>query len=92
MPSSSIVRVELRKDDTRGVPHYASPTGWAEARGELAAALVYWLSTVRPDGRPHITPLIGVWQDGALYFCTDPEERKVKTSRTTRTASAACTA
>lgn len=37
---------------------------------------VYWLSSVRPDGRPHVTPVLGVWLDGALYFCTDPIERK----------------
>lgn len=42
----------------------------------LAAAELYWLSTVRPDGRPHVTPLIGVWQDGALHFATGAQERK----------------
>jgi len=56
----------------------ATPTGWAEARGRLEDAQVYWLSTVRPDGRPHVTPLLAVWLDGALYFCTGPSERKAK--------------
>jgi general stress protein 26 len=50
----------------------------AAARGDLRDAPVYWLSTVRPDGRPHVTPLLGIWLDGALYFCTGPTERKVK--------------
>jgi hypothetical protein len=36
------------------------------------------VSTVRRDGRPHATPLIAVWLDGALYFCTGPEERKAR--------------
>jgi general stress protein 26 len=54
----------------------AAPTGWAKAREDLRAAHVYWLSTVRPDGRPHVTPLIGIWSDGALYFCTGATERK----------------
>jgi len=27
---------------------------------------------VRPDGRPHVTPLIGVWVDGALVFRVAP--------------------
>jgi nitroimidazol reductase NimA-like FMN-containing flavoprotein (pyridoxamine 5'-phosphate oxidase superfamily) len=54
----------------------AVPTGWARARGDLQDAQVYWLSTVRPDGRPHVTPLLGVWLGGALYFCTGPSERK----------------
>ena len=56
----------------------ATPTEWSQARDELASAEVYWLSTVRPDGRPHVTPLLGIWLDGALYFCTGPEERKAK--------------
>ncbi len=29
-------------------------------------------STVRPDGRPHVTPLLAVWADDALHFCTGP--------------------
>ncbi|HUF96753.1 MAG TPA: pyridoxamine 5'-phosphate oxidase family protein [Ilumatobacter sp.] len=56
----------------------AAPTGWAQAREDLQDAQVFWLSTVRPDGRPHVTPLLGVWLDGALYFCTGPTERKAK--------------
>ncbi|MER5751271.1 pyridoxamine 5'-phosphate oxidase family protein [Streptomyces sp. NPDC002088] len=61
-------------------PRYSSPdaipTPWPRAAGQLAAAEVYWLSTVRPDGRPHVTPLIGVWQEGALHFATGAQERK----------------
>jgi uncharacterized pyridoxamine 5'-phosphate oxidase family protein len=56
----------------------ASPTEWASARAQLDAAEVFWLSTVRPDGRPHVTPLLAVWSDDALYFCTSPPERKAK--------------
>jgi hypothetical protein len=33
---------------------------------------------VRPDGRPHVTPVIAVWADGALHFCTGPGERKAR--------------
>lgn len=56
----------------------ATPRPWAETRGLLEEAEVYWLSTVRPDGRPHVTPLIAVWVDDALYFCTGPDERKAQ--------------
>src|SRR5580704_1825111 len=56
----------------------ATPTEWSQARVALADAELYWLSTVRPDGRPHVTPLLGIWLEGALYFCTGPEERKAK--------------
>jgi general stress protein 26 len=54
----------------------ATPTPWPQALERLAAAELYWLSTVRPDGRPHVTPLIGVWQDGSLHFTTGVQERK----------------
>ena len=56
----------------------AVPTEWPKGRSELQDAEVYWLSTVRPDGRPHVTPLLGIWLDSALYFCTGPDERKAR--------------
>jgi general stress protein 26 len=56
----------------------AVETEWSRGQAELADAEVYWLSTVRPDGRPHVTPLLGIWLEGAVYFCTGPDERKAK--------------
>ena len=64
--------------DARFSSESATPTGWSQARKGLEGAEVYWLSTVRPDGRPHVTPLIAVWHDGALSFCTGATERKAK--------------
>jgi hypothetical protein len=37
---------------------------------------LYWLATVRPSGQPHITPLLGVWQDDAFHFTTGEREQK----------------
>jgi general stress protein 26 len=56
----------------------ASPTPWTTAQEHLERAEIYWLGTVRPDGRPHTTPLIAVWHDSAFYFCTGADERKAK--------------
>ncbi|MGZ4413678.1 MAG: pyridoxamine 5'-phosphate oxidase family protein [Gaiellaceae bacterium] len=56
----------------------AHPTEWADGRQHLEDAEVFWLSTVRPDGRPHVTPLLAVWCADAMYFCTGPDERKAK--------------
>jgi nitroimidazol reductase NimA-like FMN-containing flavoprotein (pyridoxamine 5'-phosphate oxidase superfamily) len=56
----------------------AGATEWDEARERLKQAELFWISTVRPDGRPHVTPLIAVWLDDALFFCTGPEERKAR--------------
>jgi nitroimidazol reductase NimA-like FMN-containing flavoprotein (pyridoxamine 5'-phosphate oxidase superfamily) len=54
----------------------AEPTPWPEAFGVLERAELYWITTVRADGRPHVTPLIGVAADDAVYFCTGLEEQK----------------
>jgi nitroimidazol reductase NimA-like FMN-containing flavoprotein (pyridoxamine 5'-phosphate oxidase superfamily) len=51
---------------------------WPEARQVLEEAGTYWLTTVRSDGRPHVTPLIAMWHDEALYFSTGPAEQKAK--------------
>lgn len=64
--------------DARFSGEGATPTAWTAARKRLEEAEVYWLSTVRPDGRPHVTTLIAVWLEGALYFATGPTERKAK--------------
>jgi hypothetical protein len=54
----------------------AEPRPWSEAQSTLDEAEIYWLSTVRPDGRPHVTPVAAVWIDDALVFGTGPTERK----------------
>ena len=56
----------------------ADPTPWAEVLSSLERAELYWLTTVRSDGRPHVTPLIGVVEDGAAHFCTGVTEQKFR--------------
>lgn len=45
---------------------------WSHATERLERAQNYWIASVRPDGRPHVTPVWGVWLDGALYFDGPP--------------------
>jgi nitroimidazol reductase NimA-like FMN-containing flavoprotein (pyridoxamine 5'-phosphate oxidase superfamily) len=54
----------------------ATPPPWADIERLLTDAQLYWIITVRADGRPHAVPLVGVWQDGAFAFCTGPQEQK----------------
>jgi general stress protein 26 len=54
----------------------AAATSWEATRRALETAELFWISTVRADGRPHVTPLVAVWADGALYFCTGDAEQK----------------
>ena len=54
----------------------AVATPWEETRRVLEKAELFWLATVRADGRPHATPLVAVWHEGALYFNTADTEQK----------------
>jgi nitroimidazol reductase NimA-like FMN-containing flavoprotein (pyridoxamine 5'-phosphate oxidase superfamily) len=62
--------------DARFSDPAASATGWAETESALEAAEPFWITTVRADGRPHVTPLVAVWLDGAIHFATGPSEQK----------------
>jgi general stress protein 26 len=53
-------------------------TEWAEAQRQLEAAEIFWLSTVRSDGRLHVTPVIAAWHEGVLYFSTGTQEQKAR--------------
>lgn len=66
----------VTKLDTR----YSEPDGvvmsWEQTRRVLETAELFWLSTVRADGRPHVTPVMAVWHDGALHFSAAATEQK----------------
>ena len=63
-------------------PRYGDPSAtappWQEVERRLTDAGLYWIATVRSDGRPHAVPLVGVWHRGAFAFCTGPAEQKVR--------------
>jgi len=60
--------------------HPALP--WSRALDQLEAAAdtqaprTTWLSTVRPDGRPHLTGVGALWVDGKFYFTSGARTRK----------------
>ncbi|MFE9116728.1 pyridoxamine 5'-phosphate oxidase family protein [Streptomyces sp. NPDC007172] len=56
----------------------ARVTPWASALAVLTGAEVFWLSTARPDGRPHVTPLLAAWSLGGMCFTTGGQERKAR--------------
>jgi hypothetical protein len=51
---------------------------WAEAERRLTVAHDYWCATVRPDGRPHVMPVWGVWLDGRVWFSSGLRSRKAR--------------
>ena len=64
--------------DRRFSSEDADPTPWPEVQTLLERAETYWLTTVRDDGRPHATTLVGVWSHDAFWFCTGASEQKAK--------------
>ena len=63
--SEPTTRMDPRFSDADG-----EATSWEDSRKVLEDAELFWIATVREDGRPHVTPLVAVWMDGALFFST----------------------
>ena len=59
-------------DSTSGL----KPWSWAVER--LEKSHNYWIATSRPDGRPHLMIVWGIWWQDALWFSTGPRSRKAK--------------
>ena len=70
--------------DTRFSDAGAEPTTWAETERLIEEAQLFWITTVRADGRPHSSPLVAVWLDGALHFSTGQDEQKAVNLRGNR--------
>ena len=51
---------------------------WSWATDRLARSRGYWLATTRPDGRPHMAVVWGVWLHDRFYFFTSTDSRKAR--------------
>ena len=41
---------------------------WEWVRERMSEAPVYWVASVRANGRPHVTPIWGAWVDDAFWM------------------------
>lgn len=65
--------------DGYGLPQSAEGLlPWAQVEDRLRAAQHYWISSVRPDGRPHSVPRWGVWLDGRFWYDGAPTTRHAR--------------
>jgi general stress protein 26 len=78
------MKTPATKLDARFSDPGAKPTSWDDTRRILETAQLFWIATARRDGRPHVTPLVAVWLDDAIYFCTGPAEQKAVNLRRNR--------
>lgn len=51
---------------------------WSEARQRLTDGATFWLATLRPDGGPHLMPVLGVWVHDELHFVANEHSRKAR--------------
>jgi general stress protein 26 len=54
----------------------ATAVEWEVTRRALETAELFWVSTVRADGRPHVTPVVAAWAEEAIWFSTGEDEQK----------------
>jgi general stress protein 26 len=56
------------------------PLSWSRAERQLEAVMgenvTHFLTTVRPDGRPHVAGVGALWVDGRFYFTSGAGTRK----------------
>jgi PPOX class probable F420-dependent enzyme len=52
------------------------PWSWAVER--LERSHDYWVATIRPDGRPHVMPVWGIWLENAVWFSSSRGSRKAR--------------
>src|SRR5664280_1259117 len=76
------MRIPVTSLDQRFSDPDAVKTSWEETRRVLEDAQLSWITTVRADGRPHVSPLVAVWLDDAAHFTTGADEQKAVNLRT----------
>jgi general stress protein 26 len=76
MSNVTIGMQPVPEQDIRFGDPESPPTPWPDALHVLETAELFWISTVRSDGRPHVTPLPAIWHESRLHFCTGPAEQK----------------
>ena len=71
--------VRAPESETPMVDGQTETTPWDVAVERLehpAPGQNHWLATVRPDGWPHLMPIIAFWIDGAFHFLAGAGTRK----------------
>ena len=56
----------------------ATRAPWEATEWALRRIQKFQLCTVRPDGRPHVTPVLAIWALDAMWFTTGDNEQKAK--------------
>ena len=72
MPTPKISRPKLPKGYADNPVSYVD---WEWVAEQMTESKNYWLSSVRPDGRPHVVPRWGVFIENKFWYDGSPETR-----------------
>src|SRR5262245_8113891 len=75
------LRPHLRGRGRRAMMTNELTTKQAYINQRLTDELVIWLSTVRPDGRPHLVPMEFYWTGERMVLSTDKRSQKAANLR-----------
>ncbi len=77
-----MVHPEPQRDRPHFPAGYGTPTDsngllpWQHVGDRVNRSKNFWIATVDGAGRPHATPVWGVWLDSTFYFDGSPETRR----------------
>jgi len=66
-----------------------NPARWRTIDARLGRELSIWISTVRHNGRPHLTPVWYVWLEDRIYVATGTDTQKFANLRGNQTVALA---
>ena len=76
-PDSSPIASRPKIPAEYGTPkHNKGLLPWSHVMDRMTQAMHYWICTVGRDGRPHVTPVDGLWIADRLYFGGSPKTRR----------------
>jgi hypothetical protein len=76
LPTTDAIRREGRGTQPDRDVYSGQPFSWQVVTTRLGEGGWYWLSSIDPDGTPHVTPLFAVWSDDAICVASNPTTRK----------------
>lgn len=76
VPAGEVMPRLGRGTSAAGQAGNSRPVDWEAALQRLSNGGWFWLATVRPDGAPHVMPVLAVWADSAMYVSSKDTARK----------------
>lgn len=75
-PAGEAMPPEGRGTDIASDSESMETLDWSEAERRLNRGGYCWLATIRPDGAPHVMPVLAVWSESVVFVSSKDTTRK----------------